>query len=108
MFEDLLQHEILPVEPWQAEVCLNQNKLKFKLDSGADVSVIPLSLYERLLLKKQSLKLEPTNETLLGPCNYKIKYSGKFIGNLSTDSRFWSDCFYYDIRCIILVSRTLF
>ena len=72
--------------PWQAEVCLNQNKLQFKLDSGADVSVIPLSLYERLA-EKQSLKLEPTNKILLGPCNYKIKCSGKFLGNLSTDSR---------------------
>ena len=47
--------------PWQAEVCVNQNKLKFKLDSGADVSAIPLSLFERLG-EKASLKLEPTNK----------------------------------------------
>ena len=65
--------------PLQAEVCLNQNKLNFKLDSGADVSVIPLSLYERLA-EKQSLKLEPTNKIVLSPCTYKIKCSGKCVG----------------------------
>ena len=82
-----------PDLPWQAEVSLNQHTLKFKLDSGADVSLIPLSLHERLA-EKQSLKLEPTNKILLGPCNYKIKCSGKSIGNLSTDSRSLQEEFY--------------
>ena len=76
--------------PWQVKVCLNQNKLKFKLDSEADVSVIPLSLYERLAAK-QSLKLEPTNKILLGPCNYKIKCLGKFTGKLSTNRSLHED-----------------
>ena len=79
--------------PWQAEVCLNQNKLKFKLDSGADVSVIPLSLFERLA-EKESPKLEPTNKILLGPCNYKIKCSGKFVGKLSANSQSLQEEFY--------------
>ena len=79
--------------PWQAEVCLNQNKLKFKLDSGADVSVIPLSLFERLA-EKESLKLEPTNKILLGPCNYKIKCSGKFVGKLSPNRQSLQEEFY--------------
>ena len=79
--------------PWQAEVCLNQNKLKFKLDSGADVSVIPLSLFARLA-EKESLKLEPTDKILLGPCNYKIKCSGKFVGKLSANSQSLQEEFY--------------
>ena len=79
--------------PWQAEVCLNQNKLKFKLDSGADVSVIPLSLFERLA-EKESLNLEPTNKILLGPCSYKIKSSAKFVGKLSANNQSLQEEFY--------------
>ncbi len=79
--------------PWQAEVCLNQNKLKFKLDSGADVSVVPHSLFERLA-EKESLKLVPMNKILLGPCNYKIKCSGKLMGKLSANSHSLQEEFY--------------
>ena len=78
-------HSSIHDMPWQAEVCLNRNKLKFKLDSGADVSVIPHSLFEKLA-EKEILKLEPTNKVLLGPCNYKIKCSGKFTGELSVNN----------------------
>ena len=31
----------------KAEVCINGKQVQFKLDSGADVSVIPLSLFEK-------------------------------------------------------------
>ena len=55
--------------------------------------MIPLSLYERLA-EKHSLKFEPTNKILLGPCNYKIKCSGKFVGKLSTNSRSLQEEFY--------------
>ena len=86
MYIDAVKSSCTHDLPWQAEVCLNQNKLKFKLDSGADVSVIPLTLFEKLA-EKESLKLEPTNKILSGTCNYKIKSSGKFMGKLSANSQ---------------------
>ena len=33
---------------WKAEVLVNNSRVSFKLDSGADVMVIPLDLYEKL------------------------------------------------------------
>ena len=32
-------------QPWKAEVLLNKSKVSFKLNSGDDVTVIPLNLY---------------------------------------------------------------
>ena len=44
---------------------------QFKLDSGADVYLLPFSMFEKLA-ESEYLKLEPTNKILLGPCKEKI------------------------------------
>ena len=55
--------------PRKAEIQVYYQVVNFKLDSGADVSVLPASVYDSL---KPSVKLEPTNKVLLGPCNYQV------------------------------------
>ena len=55
--------------PWKADIQVNDKVVNFKLDSGADVSVLSASIYDSL---KPSVKLEPTNKVLLGPCNMQL------------------------------------
>ena len=47
-------------QPWKAEVLVNNSRISFKLDSGADVTVIPLDLHEKL--PNQSGELQPSNK----------------------------------------------
>ena len=71
---------------WKADIAINDKIIKFKIDSGADVSVLPYDVYNKL--KKQTkLELEPTNKVLLGPCNYKLNCIGKFKAKLSTNHK---------------------
>ena len=71
---------------WKADIAINDKIIKFKIDSGADVSVLPYHVYNKL--KKQTeLELEPTNKVLLGPCNYKLNCIGKFKAKLSATTR---------------------
>ena len=71
---------------WKADIAINDKIIKFKIDSGADVSVLPYDVYNKL--KKQTeLGLEPTNKVLLGPCNYKLNCIGKFKAKLSTNHK---------------------
>ena len=48
--------------------------MKFKIDTGADVSVIPSKLFSELA---NSVTLKSTNRNLLGPCNYKFNCISK-------------------------------
>ena len=66
-------------QPRQAEVFVNNSPVKFKIDAGADVSVIPAKLFSDLA---NHIKLKPTNKILLGPCNYKLNCIGKFDAKL--------------------------
>ena len=50
---------------WKAELFVNGKQVQLKLDSGADVSVIPLSLFEKFD-KSAGQKLEKSSKTLLG------------------------------------------
>ena len=71
---------------WKADIAINDKIIKFKIDSGADVSVLPYDVYNKL--KKQTeLELEPTNKGLSGPCNYKLNCIGKFKAKLSTNHK---------------------
>ena len=59
-----------PSQPWKAEVLVNNSRVSFKLDCGADVTVIPLDLYEKLC--NQSGELQPSNKVLMGPCRQQM------------------------------------
>ena len=56
-------------KPWTADIKVNEITILFKIDSGADVTVIPLTVYQQSNLQS-TLKL--TSKVLMGPCNYKI------------------------------------
>lgn len=73
-------------EVWKAEVYVNGKQVQFKLESGADVSVIQLSLFEKFD-KSTYQNLEKSSKTLLGPCNDKISCKGKFKAKLSIDDK---------------------
>ena len=47
-------------QPWKAEIFVNNNRVSFKLNSGADVTVIPLDLHEKLC--NQSGELQPSDK----------------------------------------------
>ena len=69
---------------WTASIQIAKEQIKFKLDSGADVTVSPESTYHKLQVKPE---LQSTNKILLGPCNYKMECIGKYSTKLSIDER---------------------
>lgn len=58
-----------------ADVLLNVQHIKFKLDSGADVSVLPAKIYNEFQHRPALVK---PSKKLYGPCCYKLKCMGKF------------------------------
>ena len=78
-------------QPWQAVISINDNPVNFKIDTGADVSVIPAKLFSEL---KHCVTLKHTNKVLLGPCNHKLNCIGKFDAKLkSCDSSIDNEIF---------------
>ena len=55
--------------PWIATVLVDKKPVNFKLDSGADVTVVPYNTFLSIDLK---IQLKPTDKVLLGPCNYRM------------------------------------
>ena len=52
------------VQPWMISVSLNDVPMKFKMDTGADISVIPLSNFQSL---GNTVRLKAPNRVLCGP-----------------------------------------
>lgn len=75
--------ESIEAEPWKADLEVNDCKFQFKLDSGADVTVVPISVYDKVS-NKSNLKLQSTNKILLGPCKYRLKCLGKFTARIAS------------------------
>ncbi|KAK0142809.1 hypothetical protein N1851_019260 [Merluccius polli] len=65
-------------EPWVTDVSLHGHNIQFKLDTGAEVTVISDSLYHRL----QTAPLQHTTKRLYGPSRIKLDVRGKFTANL--------------------------
>lgn len=61
---------------WIEEVSVGKSKVKFKIDTGAEVSVMPLDLFEQL---KSKIKVERPSAVLVNFGNFKIKPRGKVI-----------------------------
>ena len=68
--------------PWKAAIEVNDQLINFKLDSGADVSVLAGRVHQTL-----DIKLEPTSKVLLGPCDYKLNCLGKFKAKLAVNQK---------------------
>ena len=67
--------------PWTATISVNGKPLLFKLDSGADVSVIPRHNF----LELSQARLQPTTRVLLGPCKYRMNCKGVFRARLTNE-----------------------
>ena len=70
-------------DPWVVNLCLNKQSVKFKIDTGADVTVIPASVYK----EPEHGSLKPTNSCLNGADQQPLKVMGSFTGSLSHNNR---------------------
>lgn len=61
-------------KPWYQMLTVNTVNINFKIDTGADVSCIPVALYNKMQPKP---KLSPTVSSLHGPCGH-IETLGQF------------------------------
>ena len=61
-------------KPWTAVVRLNEQDLEFKIDTGADVTVIPESAYQ----PERDGELEPASIPLNGPTRENLEVCGRF------------------------------
>jgi len=66
-------------ESWKAEVKLNEHAVKFKVDTGADVTVIPPTIYPSLVRKPS---LSKCDKTLMGPWKHKLCCLENFTAKL--------------------------
>ena len=71
-------------ETGKAEVKLNEHAVKFKVDFGADVTVIPTNMYHSLVPKPS---LSKCDKMLMGPFKQKLYCLGKFTDNLCVDEK---------------------
>lgn len=67
---------------WATNVAVNGKFIKFKLDSGADVSVISSELFKALPTEQQN-RLKNADKKLYGPCRYELLCKGKFLASLT-------------------------
>ena len=65
--------------PWTTNLELNGRNIEFKIDTGADVTVIS----EQEYLSKQDGPLAQANRVLSRPSQQKLQVCGQFVGNLS-------------------------
>ena len=76
---------------WKAEVKLNEHAVKFKVDTGADVTVIPPNMYHSLVPKPS---LSKCDKTLMGPCKHKLYCLGNFTAKLCVDENIVRELIY--------------
>lgn len=68
-------------KPWTAVVQLNKRALEFKVDTGADVAVIPESAYR----PNEDGKLETASIPLNGPTGETLEVCGQFKARLTRE-----------------------
>ena len=70
--------------PWVTNLQVNETNVSFKIDSGADITVVPCKMYQSI---RPPIPLLQTKKILRGPCNHKLEIKGTFKTLLQT-----SDC----------------
>ncbi|XP_015779103.1 PREDICTED: uncharacterized protein K02A2.6-like [Acropora digitifera] len=78
-------------ESWKAEVKLNEHAVKFKVDTGADVTVIPPNIYHSLVPKPS---LSKCDKMLMGLCKHKLCCLGNFTAKLYVDDKVITELIY--------------
>ena len=58
-------------DPWKIPIAVNGTEVLFKVDTGADVSVIPESE-----VKKLKVTMNVTKKVLTGPCKSQLNVCG--------------------------------
>ena len=76
-------HEETPDDNWVATVWLNDSQIKFQIDTGAEVTVIPGGVFEKL----SGANLHPSQRTLRGASQIALPVIGKFTGKLTLGDR---------------------
>ena len=67
------------LEPWLINLCLNKETVKFKIDTGVDVTVIPASVYN----ESKHGPLTHSTRLLKGADQQVLQVTGSFKGKLS-------------------------
>ena len=65
--------------PWQIKVHVNGVAVQFCIDTGAEVTVIPASVFRKL----NETRLQPPQKVLKGPSQNALPVKGQFTGNLA-------------------------
>ncbi|KAI3373366.1 hypothetical protein L3Q82_006673 [Scortum barcoo] len=88
--------------PWLTEIKMDNHETVFKIDTGADVSAVPETLYGQ----GQFSRLERAKIILKGPGRTTLKVKGKFTATLRRGNRMLKEDIYV-VRglCIPLLSR---
>ncbi|XP_046391596.1 uncharacterized protein K02A2.6-like [Ischnura elegans] len=77
-------------EPWRVPLVINKQRISFKVDTGADVTVIGNELFEKF----HGIRLENANSFLSGPTRSRLPAKGKFKITLRWKNRQYEDEIY--------------
>lgn len=69
--------------PWRKGIKMNNVEIKFKIDTGADVTCISREQFDKLT----GVKLQRNDKTLCGPSNSKLHVFGKFQCTLESNNK---------------------
>lgn len=73
--------------PWSVDVQIRNRKVSFKIDTGADVSVIPYQTYTAIMGPNSEHQLAPTDKPLFGPGGDRLPVMGVVTETLKKSER---------------------
>ena len=89
--------------PWIATIAVNKSKVRFKVDSGADVTVMSMDTYKKI---KQN-HLKETSHVLSTAAGSKLKCYGMFRANMRYAGRQYKENVYVTDSINNLLSRSM-
>lgn len=69
------------VDEWHTELLVENTKMKFRIDTGADVTVVPDTCF------RSYDKLQKTSKQLFGPGGSRLDVVGVFVATLETENK---------------------
>ena len=84
-------HDSMEEQPWETLVYLNNKSLVFKLDTGADVTVISSADFVEY---RKTVKLKPPDRQLYGPGSAILPVIGYFLGTLRHKDKITEEIIY--------------